>query len=134
MTTAEPPPSGRDPEDRPALSEEDWAAFLRDLDGASRKDAPKEPSARARMVAERLRRLDEEESRGSRGTGAAKRRPRPPRRRTGRPGRRQETWRPAPGGLAGWFRANGTARAVVVFAGFLLVMLALSWLLGPARY
>ncbi|MGB8944757.1 MAG: hypothetical protein WCD21_31675, partial [Streptomyces sp.] len=40
-----------------------WERFERDSLRDIRASAPKEPSARARMVAERLRRLDEEAAR-----------------------------------------------------------------------
>lgn len=45
------------------ISDEEWARFQIDSEGPARLHAPKEPSARARMVAERLRRADEEEAR-----------------------------------------------------------------------
>ncbi|TXS57450.1 hypothetical protein [Streptomyces sp. t39] len=45
------------------ISDEEWARFQIDSEGPARLHAPKEPSARARMVTERLRRADEEEAR-----------------------------------------------------------------------
>lgn len=57
MTTAPPPP--REEDDEPsAVSDADWAEFVKDTESRIRAQAPKEPSARARMVTERLRRED----------------------------------------------------------------------------
>lgn len=46
-----------------SISDEAWERFQRESEGPARLTAPKEPSARARMVAERLRRADEEAAR-----------------------------------------------------------------------
>ncbi|MEU1026458.1 hypothetical protein ABZ366_31175, partial [Streptomyces sp. NPDC005904] len=46
-----------------AIPDEVWEKFEKDSERDIRSSAPKEPSARARMVAERLRRLDEEAAR-----------------------------------------------------------------------
>ncbi|MBZ6288663.1 hypothetical protein [Streptomyces olivaceus] len=77
-----PPPdrSGDDPSS--SLSDEELESFLREAAEGGSASAPKEPSARARMVARRLR---EEE------TAAARRTPRPAPKRDGRP-RRRRTW------------------------------------------
>ncbi|WP_066953428.1 hypothetical protein [Streptomyces lushanensis] len=70
--SAQPPASG-DPFDpsRPvgesSISDEEWERFQRESEGAARLAAPAEPSARARMVTERLRRQDEERAARSRG-------------------------------------------------------------------
>ncbi|MFE7425909.1 hypothetical protein [Streptomyces sp. NPDC057545] len=62
-STAAPPP-----EDGATPSDEEWAEFLRQAEsGVGRDKAPKEPSARARMVTARLRDLDEEAVSRSRG-------------------------------------------------------------------
>jgi hypothetical protein len=58
MTTAPPPPREEDDEP-PAVSDAVWDEFVRDNRSRIRATAPKEPSARARMVTERLRREDE---------------------------------------------------------------------------
>lgn len=58
MTTAPPPPREEDDEP-PAVSDAVWAEFVQDTQDRIRANAPKEPSARARMVTERLRREDE---------------------------------------------------------------------------
>ncbi|GHB44369.1 hypothetical protein GCM10010347_12220 [Streptomyces cirratus] len=48
------------------VSDEEWARFVREAGGGA-GEAPKEPSARARMVTERLRREDEERAARERG-------------------------------------------------------------------
>ncbi|MYS18939.1 hypothetical protein GA0115240_102010 [Streptomyces sp. DvalAA-14] len=65
------------PEGEPSLPDEVWDQFLRDTESDIRASAPKEPSARARIVARRLR---EEEAR------LAEESRRRPGRRSGRPG------------------------------------------------
>ncbi|WP_156724607.1 hypothetical protein [Streptomyces apocyni] len=63
------PPSGSEGSERegkPAggesssISDEEWARFVRESEDGRGSSAPKEPSARARMVTERLRKLDAE--------------------------------------------------------------------------
>ncbi|MFI0897272.1 hypothetical protein [Streptomyces sp. NPDC020983] len=81
MTTATPPP--REEDDEPsAVPEAVWEEFAGDTFGAIRATAPKEPSARARMVTERLRREDEaaaeRERRDRRRWGRGRRRPQEP--------------------------------------------------------
>ncbi|MET7620803.1 hypothetical protein [Streptomyces sp. NPDC005408] len=46
-----------------SIPDEAWEEFQRESEGPARLAAPKEPSARARMVTERLRREDEEATR-----------------------------------------------------------------------
>lgn len=46
-----------------SIPDEAWEEFQRESEGPARLSAPKEPSARARRVAERLRREDEEAAR-----------------------------------------------------------------------
>lgn len=71
---------GKNDHDRPGISDEEWARFMAQAaQGAG--DAPKEPSARARMVTERLRATQGQEPPGWR-TGPAPR----VRRRPGRLG------------------------------------------------
>lgn len=55
--------SPREPDDESFIPDEVWRRFEQDSEREIRASAPKEPSARARMVADRLRRLDEEEAR-----------------------------------------------------------------------
>ncbi|MCJ0870062.1 hypothetical protein [Streptomyces sp. AP-93] len=50
---------GKKDDDGPAVSDEDWARFLAQAE-AGAGEAPKEPSARARMLTERLRHEDEQ--------------------------------------------------------------------------
>ncbi|MFD0266723.1 hypothetical protein ACFVGY_09030 [Streptomyces sp. NPDC127106] len=54
-------------DDRPAVSDEEWARFLQQA-GADTADAPKEPSARAREVTARLRREEEQRARAAKWT------------------------------------------------------------------
>ncbi|NJP43867.1 hypothetical protein [Actinacidiphila epipremni] len=56
--TTEPPPAA----DEPSLPDDVWEQFANDSERAIRATAPKEPSARARIVARRLR---EEEQRSA---------------------------------------------------------------------
>ena len=93
MTTATPPP--REEDDEPsAIPDSVWQEFAEDTPGKIRASAPKEPSARARMVTERLRREDAE-AEAKRADGA--RRPKAWSRggRTRRPQER-EGWRTGP--------------------------------------
>ncbi|MEU0371947.1 hypothetical protein ABZ070_17120 [Streptomyces sp. NPDC006283] len=46
-----------------SIPDEEWERFQLESEGPARLAAPKEPSARARMVTERLRRADEEAAR-----------------------------------------------------------------------
>ncbi|WP_405573644.1 hypothetical protein OG317_29070 [Streptomyces sp. NBC_01167] len=46
-----------------SIPDDAWEQFQRESEGPARLRAPKEPSARARIVAERLRRADEEAAR-----------------------------------------------------------------------
>ncbi|MFD6279126.1 hypothetical protein ACFWFI_26715 [Streptomyces sp. NPDC060209] len=71
-------PSGR-PDDGGSVSDEQWAELIRQAESGG-GDAPKEPSARARMVTARLRALDEEAAASGR--------------RRGRKGGPAEQWQP----------------------------------------
>ncbi|GAA2457638.1 hypothetical protein [Streptomyces glaucus] len=77
MTTQEPAggPERDDADGPPSLPDEVWERFIADSEQAIRDSAPKEPSARARMVTARLRELDEAAARQAGG---------PARRRFGR--------------------------------------------------
>ncbi|MFG2618467.1 hypothetical protein ACGFXC_12655 [Streptomyces sp. NPDC048507] len=100
-------------DDGPRVSDEEWQRFAEQA-GQRSADAPKEPSARARMVTERLRREDEERRRAAgrfgRGRAAAAG---PPGWRTGpdAPGRRSKG------------RRLKAAAAIVLIAGLALVAL-----------
>ncbi|MCX5194998.1 hypothetical protein OOK31_13970 [Streptomyces sp. NBC_00249] len=104
---------------RPGISDEEWARFGEQV-AAEAADAPKEPSARARMVTERLRREDEERAAAA-GRGRFGRRPKP--RRNDPPG-----WRTGPAWQEMEARGRGRRRlkataAIVLIAGLALVAL-----------
>ncbi|MCF6521533.1 hypothetical protein [Streptomyces sp. JJ36] len=63
------PPLGSGPDDgESSVPDEEWERFQREAEDSVRTSAaPREPSARARMVAARLRERDEEAARGQRG-------------------------------------------------------------------
>ncbi|MGW2744087.1 hypothetical protein [Streptomyces sp. NPDC001450] len=67
------PPEGSDggPEDHSSISDEQWAKFLRDTAEGDGAAAPKEPSARARMMNRRLRNVLKAERKGRRPKGRA---------------------------------------------------------------
>ncbi|WP_329222013.1 hypothetical protein OG352_33150 [Streptomyces sp. NBC_01485] len=75
--------SPQEPGDRSSISDEEWRAFVEESERGAAASAPKEPSARARMVTERLRGQGEPE--GWR-TGPAWRE------MDGRAGRRRKMW------------------------------------------
>ncbi|MCT7355051.1 hypothetical protein N4P33_23275 [Streptomyces sp. 15-116A] len=68
-----------------AIPDDVWEKFVRDSERDIRASAPKEPSARARMVTERLRAMDEQQARPHPSNGARK----------GRWGRKKGPARPA---------------------------------------
>ncbi|MDX3077071.1 hypothetical protein ACIP98_21525 [Streptomyces sp. NPDC088354] len=105
-----------------------WDRFVEDSEAAIRASAPKEPSARARMVTERLRQQDalaaREAKRRGRATKAAVRQPQP------------EAWRAGPDPFAEEVRRPRRRRGlgiigVLVTVAVVLVALnpgaALSW-------
>ncbi|MGW0898329.1 hypothetical protein ACWD0G_15230 [Streptomyces goshikiensis] len=114
---------GRQGDDRPGISDAEWDRFREEIERQG-GDAPKEPSARARMVTERLRREDEESRRAERGRfgrgrfGRARtsQPPQPPGWRTGPP------WQEAQGAGSGKRRLKAAA-AIVLIAGLALVAL-----------
>ncbi|MFE2432363.1 hypothetical protein ACFXJ5_37290 [Streptomyces sp. NPDC059373] len=65
MTTTPPPP-----DDQPSVSDDVWDQFVRDTESEIRASAPKEPSARARMVTERLKEQDAQDAREAKGRQA----------------------------------------------------------------
>ncbi|UFQ17528.1 MULTISPECIES: hypothetical protein [Streptomyces] len=116
-----------------AIPDEVWEQFERDSERDIRSTAPKEPSARARMVAERLRRLDEEAARQE-----AERKGRLRRRRARRddaePVRwRPDDWRAAPTGPRRDPRSERGRRvlSVVIVIGGMALAIAL---LSPFRF
>ncbi|WP_069171165.1 hypothetical protein [Streptomyces griseus] len=109
MSASKPSEGQSDHGDGPApVPEEQWAELVQQLEGGG-ADAPKEPSARARMVTARLRALDEEAARTQRG-----------RRRWGRKRKPAQPWQPE-GWRTGptWQEMNGRARRKRRVAGTL---------------
>lgn len=126
------------PDDIPGEIPDDvWERFERDSLRDIRASAPKEPSARARMVAERLRRLDEEAARrqaaDSRALGR-RRRKRKAARGEGTAGAWQpDEWRAAPAGPPRSGRSERSRRVwsvVIVVGGMALAIV----LLSPFRF
>ncbi|MFI0896141.1 hypothetical protein [Streptomyces sp. NPDC020983] len=117
--TTEPPPAA----DEPSLPDDVWEQFANDSERAIRATAPKEPSARARIVARRLREEDE------RGVHVEPPRFGRRRRRPYTPSQHAAAWRPdnrpprrplTPG-----------VRRLRAFAGILLVVAVALFLLAP---
>ncbi|WP_409059216.1 hypothetical protein [Streptomyces sp. SYP-A7185] len=110
-----------------------WERFERDSLRDIRTSAPKEPSARARMVAERLRRLDEEaalrQAAQSRALGR-RRRKRKAARGEGTAGAwRPDEWRATPTGPRRDARSERSRRVwsvVIVLGGMALAIVLLS--------
>ncbi|MFF0741609.1 hypothetical protein ACFYVL_14535 [Streptomyces sp. NPDC004111] len=110
-------------EEEPSLPDDVWQQFEQDSEARIRAQAPKEPSARARMVAERLRREDE---------AAAARHKRRLRRRRGPVRARPDAWRAWPES-----RRRGRNRdwvATLVILGVLVGVLALMYYPWGASY
>ncbi|GHE73197.1 hypothetical protein GCM10018785_46630 [Streptomyces longispororuber] len=124
--------SPREPDDEASIPDEVWQKFVEDSERDIRASAPKEPSARARMVAERLRRLDEEEARRqAEGTIGRKRRKR--KQESAEPWRPAD-WRAAPAGpqrAASRSERWRQARSVVIVAGCMILAILL---LSPYRF
>lgn len=100
------------------VSDEQWAELVRRAEEGG-ADAPKEPSARARMVTARLRTLDEEAASG---------------RRRGRKGKPAEPWQPEgwrTGPQAGNDRSRKRRRLAAVL-GFIVVVAALVVAMRPS--
>ncbi|MGW0966977.1 hypothetical protein [Streptomyces sp. NPDC002516] len=81
----------------PTVPDDVWERFARDSEREIRASAPKEPSARARMVTERLRLQDEREADRAARRGARKKGP--------RPAAQPEGWRTGPA----WREMDGRA-------------------------
>ncbi len=101
------------PKEEP-VPQETWERFLNDSEGAIRADAPKEPSARARVVSRRLREQDELAARRTARRRRHWRRLLTPWRRTA-PAAPATAWRAAPSGppVTGRRRLARVARVVV---------------------
>ncbi|CAL9555791.1 hypothetical protein SUDANB176_04542 [Streptomyces sp. enrichment culture] len=118
-----------------SLPDDVWEKFVRDSERDIRSSAPKEPSARARMVTERLRAMDEAQA-GKGGGGGGRRRGR---KRAAAPPARPEGWRTGPAwqetdGRASRRRKGWSVVGVLVAAALAVVAVnpsaALSWLPG----
>ncbi|MEU5519147.1 hypothetical protein ABZ759_00180 [Streptomyces sp. NPDC047860] len=144
---AEQPSEEKRPENRPgdrvessspssSLPDDVWEKFVQDSERDIRASAPKEPSARARMVTERLRAMDEAQAAR---TGGGGRKRRWGRRRAAPQPAQPEGWRTGPA----WQEMNGRASrrrrvwsavGVVLAAALAVVAVnpsaALSWLPG----
>ncbi|WP_371527706.1 hypothetical protein OG302_17760 [Streptomyces sp. NBC_01283] len=114
-----------------------WERFERDSLRDIRASAPKEPSARARMVAERLRRLDEEAARrqaaDSRALGRRRRKRKAARGEGAAGAWRPDEWRAAPTGPRRGARSERSRRVwsvVIVVGGMALAIV----LLSPFRF
>jgi hypothetical protein len=116
VTTDSPPA----PEGEPSLPDDVWERFLQDSERDIRASAPKEPSARARIVARRLREEDE------RAAAAAARR------RFGRRGRDGYGSAARRSGPAGAARRTGRRRMRSLL-WVLLVVAVVLFLLSPSR-
>ncbi|HBF78751.1 MAG TPA: hypothetical protein DD420_02060 [Streptomyces sp.] len=121
-TPSEERPERSGDEVSPSPTDEQWEEFLRHAEGGT-ADAPKEPSARARMVTGRLRALDEEAARARRGRW----------RRRGKSAPAElwqpEGWRTGPA----WQQMNGRARRRRRAAGALGVVAVVGALVVAMR-
>ncbi|MBM7437043.1 hypothetical protein [Streptomyces sp. HB132] len=116
--TPEGEPSER-PDEGGSVSDEQWAELIRQAESGG-SGAPKEPSARARMVTARLRALDEAAAASGRRLGR-KRKPAEPWQPDG--------WRTGPA----WQQMNGRARKRKRFAGVLAVVVVAGILVVTMR-
>ncbi|MFD9864607.1 hypothetical protein [Streptomyces alboflavus] len=125
--------SPREPDGESSIPDEVWRRFEQDSEREIRASAPKEPSARARMVAERLRRLDEEAAR-QQAEGVVGRKRRKRREESAQPWRPDE-WRAAPTGRGGGRPARSErwrqVRSVVIVGGCMILAIAV---LSPFRF
>ncbi|MEV0439162.1 hypothetical protein AB0I84_19500 [Streptomyces spectabilis] len=124
--------SPREPDDEASIPDGVWRRFAQDSEREIRASAPKEPSARARMVAERLRKLDEEAARQqAEGTVGRKRRKR---KEAAAEPWRPDDWRAAPTGPRRGGAGSGRwrqVRSVVIVVGFMVLAILL---LSPYRF
>ncbi|MFF3948538.1 hypothetical protein ACFYYN_27465 [Streptomyces sp. NPDC001902] len=122
MTTTPPPP-----DDVPSVPDDVWERFVQDSEAEIRASAPKEPSARARMVTERLRQQDAEAARRTKRKG-----------RGNPPPAQPEGWRTGPAVYAVEARGHRRRRwlglvGVLVAVGVLLFALNPGWALDAMR-
>ncbi|MFD3732292.1 hypothetical protein [Streptomyces sp. NPDC058632] len=133
MPEQQPPEEPARPESSP-LPDDVWGRFVEDSERDIRGSAPKEPSARARTVTERLRAMDEAQARSNGGKKRGWGRNRP-----AAPPARPEGWRTGPAwqdmdGRATRRRKGWSVVGVLVAAAVAVVAVdpsgALSWLPG----
>ncbi|WP_240351300.1 hypothetical protein [Streptomyces olivoreticuli] len=103
------------------MPDEVWERFARDHEGAIRNSAPKEPSARARMVTERLRREEENAAAAARRNGGSRFKGAKRRREQVDP-HRPEGWRTGPA----WQETRRRATRRRQFLGGIGVLVALA--------
>ncbi|MER5259697.1 hypothetical protein [Streptomyces sp. NPDC002855] len=119
------------------LPDDVWERFERDSLRDIRTSAPKEPSARARMVAERLRRLDEEAARqqaaDSRVLGRRRRKRKAARGEGAAGAWRPDEWRSTPTGPRRGGRSERSRRvwSVVIVVGCMALAIVV---LSPFRF
>lgn len=120
--TTEPPPAA----DEPSLPDDVWERFANDSERAIRATAPKEPSARARIVARRLREEDELAAEAE-PRRWARRRPQPPH----TPSQAAAAWRPD--NRPPKPPTTDSTRRLRALAGIVLVVAVVLVLLAPGR-
>ncbi len=121
------PTSPPSPDDVPSVPDDVWDRFVRDSEADIRASAPKEPSARARMVTERLRQQDEQAARRGKRRG-----------RGNPPPAQPEGWRTGPSLYQVEERGHRRRRGlglvgVLVAVGLLLFALNPGWALDMMR-
>ncbi|NUS14391.1 MAG: hypothetical protein HOY69_23820 [Streptomyces sp.] len=119
--TTEPSPAAEEP----SLPDDVWEQFANDSERAIRATAPKEPSARARIVARRLREQDERPD-GAAGARRWGRRPKPH-----TPSQHAAAWRPD--NRPPKPPPSPAVRRLRAFAGVVLVVAVVLFLLAPSH-
>lgn len=115
------------PEEEPSLPDDVWERFARDTERNIRISAPKEPSARARIVARRLREQDERSAAEARSRLGRRR----PARSAAKSAREATAWRSGVTDAAERrLRRRSRLRGAL---GILLVVLLVLVVLSPSR-
>ncbi|WP_433894023.1 hypothetical protein [Streptomyces sp. CA-111067] len=127
MTTEFPPAS----EGEPSLPDDVWEQFAQDSERAIRLSAPKEPSARARIVARRLREQEERAAAANARRGPTARRAPGRRAPKARPPASDRPWRTGPTIPAGYGERRGRRTAAVVCVVLVAVLLVVA--LSPGQ-
>ncbi|CAG7619312.1 hypothetical protein [Actinacidiphila bryophytorum] len=120
--TTEPSPAAEEP----SLPDDVWEQFANDSERAIRASAPKEPSARARIVARRLREEDERAAEAE-PRRWVRRRPQPPH----TPSQAAAAWRPD--NRPPKPPMTDSTRRLRALAGIVLVVAVVLVLLAPGR-